>query len=367
MEAKIVNELNAEILERLYTISKAHDLAHILAVALSKCGKLGDDLVSKKFQIKAVSAVSHYERARYDLQTICDALEQAQIPYIPLKGSVLRQYYPEPWMRNSCDIDVLVRKENLTTAMQVLQDVLGYTLRKEGTHEFSFCSPSNVCVEMHFDLIEDGRVNAAGEILKDVWNKARLKENTKFHYLLSDEQFYYYHIAHMAKHFEQGGCGIRPFIDLWIMDAGKQIDWEKRNQLLQKGKLLKFARAAKKLSKIWFENEHYDHVARIMEEYVIRGGIFGTKSTRVTLHQKQKGSKWRYALWRILPPYSTIKNIYPILQSHPWMTPFAQIYRWVKIVVDGKARNAFEELTYSQNISRERLQDIRLLFSELGL
>ena len=35
-------------------------------------------------------------------------IKKVQIPFLPLKGSVIRQYYPEPWMRTSCDIDILV-------------------------------------------------------------------------------------------------------------------------------------------------------------------------------------------------------------------------------------------------------------------
>ena len=31
----------------------------------------------------------------------CAVLEEAKIPYIPLKGTVLRDYYPEAWMRTS--------------------------------------------------------------------------------------------------------------------------------------------------------------------------------------------------------------------------------------------------------------------------
>ncbi|MBO4954226.1 MAG: nucleotidyltransferase family protein, partial [Clostridia bacterium] len=35
------------------------------------------------------------------------------IDFMPLKGAVIRQYYPEPWMRTSCDIDIHVKKDRL--------------------------------------------------------------------------------------------------------------------------------------------------------------------------------------------------------------------------------------------------------------
>lgn len=46
-------------------------------------------------------AIYRYEKINYELNRLRSALNEAQIPFIPLEGSVLRQYYPEPWMRTS--------------------------------------------------------------------------------------------------------------------------------------------------------------------------------------------------------------------------------------------------------------------------
>ena len=39
----------------------------------------------------------------------------------------------------------------------------------------------------------------------------------------------------MAKHFENGGCGVRPFIDLWILNHRRPFDRAKRESLLRDG------------------------------------------------------------------------------------------------------------------------------------
>ena len=70
-----------------------------------------------------------------------------------------------------------------------------------------------------------------------------LCENSKFRYEMTDEFFYFYHIAHMAKHFENGGCGIRPFVDLVVLDRMDSENFSKRDELLKSGGLLQFARA----------------------------------------------------------------------------------------------------------------------------
>ena len=44
----------------------------------------------------------------------------------------------------------------------------------------------------------------------------------------------------MAKHFESGGCGIRPFIDLLLLDALPAANEQERAALLKDGGLLIF-------------------------------------------------------------------------------------------------------------------------------
>ncbi len=110
---EIKNLITPDILPALFKLSKRHDLAHLVGDALDKNGLLPDGTEAKKrFLQERNMAVYRYEQIQYEYEQICEVLEKAKIPFIPLKGSVIRQYYPEPWMRTSCDIDILV-KENI--------------------------------------------------------------------------------------------------------------------------------------------------------------------------------------------------------------------------------------------------------------
>ena len=82
-----------------------------------------------------------------------------------------------------------------------------------------------------------GVAKSSCEVLKNVWQSAFLQKKKEHCYEMTDEMFYFYHIAHMAKHFEEGGCGIRPFIDLWTLDNIKDVDHDKRDELLSQGNL----------------------------------------------------------------------------------------------------------------------------------
>ena len=93
--------LTDEELVKLYKLSKSHDLAHLVGDALIKNDLIGNDEIKAKYQKQVMIAIYRYEKINYELNRLRSALNEAQIPFIPLKGSVLRQYYPEPWMRTS--------------------------------------------------------------------------------------------------------------------------------------------------------------------------------------------------------------------------------------------------------------------------
>ena len=93
--------LTDEELAKLYKLSKSHDLAHLVGDALIKNDLIGNDEIKAKYQKQVMLAIYRYEKINYELNRLRSALNEAQIPFIPLKGSVLRQYYPEPWMRTS--------------------------------------------------------------------------------------------------------------------------------------------------------------------------------------------------------------------------------------------------------------------------
>ena len=79
----------------------------MVAEGLNKNGLLAKE--NQEVGNEIIKAIYRHAQLSYEYVAVCDALETAQIPFIPLKGSVLRKWYPEPWMRTSCDIDILDR------------------------------------------------------------------------------------------------------------------------------------------------------------------------------------------------------------------------------------------------------------------
>jgi hypothetical protein len=184
---------------------------------------------------------------------------------------------------------------------------------------------------------------------------------------MPDEMFYFYHIAHMAKHFEGGGCGIRPLIDLWILDNLDSADHHRRDELLARGDLLKFANSARKLSRVWFGGEEHDPVSLQMQDFILTGGVYGSSQNRIAVQQQKKGGRVKYALSKIFLPYDVIKFHYPVLQKHRCLTPLMQVRRWCKLIFCGHLKRSAKELQYNNSITDTEAKNIQNFLHNIGL
>ena len=354
------------VLRKLYKLSKAHDVAHLVGDALFKWN-ISNELTDGKFQEEQIKAIYRCEQMQYELTRLCEFFNQQKIAFIPLKGSVLRAYYPEPWMRTSCDIDILVHECDLERAKDLLIQKQGYTFSSKGDHDIGLFSESGVHLELHYSLVEDTIMTWTNEPLHKVWDYTTPNENLPYMYEMCDEMFYYYHVAHMAKHFLIGGCGIRPFIDLWYLDNLKATNVEKREAMLEDGGLLRFAVYARALSVVWLENKPHDDITENMQSYIISGGVYGNTENRVAIQQQKRGGKFRYILSRIFVSYDALKFQYPILQTYRFLMPLMQVRRWFRLLFCGGARRSMRELSYNSKVSKAEADATKRFLNQIGL
>lgn len=364
----IIDQISAQMLEELYSLSHLHDLSHLVGHALSELGVLGQNETSKKFQEAFVNAVSRYVRMTHELYSVCSTLEAAGIPHMPLKGSLIRNWYPEPWMRTCTDIDVLVKKQDVEKAAEILCEKMSYMQNKVATCDISLFTPIGVHLELHFDLIEDAVSQIQGQILGRIWDVAEPVKGFSYQYKMPDEWFRFYHIAHMAKHVTSGGCGIRPFLDLWIMDRKVMQDWQNQTALLAEGKLTAFARVAKELSEHWFSQTAVNEPGQMLADFVLSGGKHGKDKNKLMVKQVRRGGRLQYALYRIFKPYSSLKQMYPILEKHRWLMPFCQIHRWLGIIFDKeKAAISIHEMKMNASATEEETNFVSQMLEKLEL
>ena len=363
----VAGEITEQKLDQMYVIAKKHDIAHIVGSALKKIEISFASPFLKSFYDEHAIAVFRYRRLADELSQISALFENEKILHIALKGALLRKYYPEPWMRTSCDIDVLVKKSDLDFACELLVSKLGYKLCGKTGHDVSFDSPTGVHLELHFNLIDDAFFPEISSMLEAVWDKTVMVEGKKYTLLMTDEMFYFYHIAHMAKHFLTGGCGIRTFLDLWMLTHRLPDNSEKRAALISEGGFADFEAKALELISVWFGKSEHSAFSRSFERFVLIGGAFGTVENSVSIGVANRNGKFRYIIRRIFPSLAVMKTMYPSLKKRKWLLPLCHVRRWFRIIFCGGAKSARAQFSKSAGMSNAEIEEVSRLISELGL
>lgn len=339
----IEQNLSDELLQKVFSLSKAHDVAHLVSAELISQNAIKSDKIKDMFKRQQFIALYRYERLNNELSAACQVLEEADIPYMPLKGSVLRQYYPEPWMRTSSDIDVLVRERDVDAAADALVKTLNYSNKGIDEHDVQMYAPSGVHFELHYQTIEKHYLSKANKVLKNLWDEHAVCVSGR-HYVMSQEIFYFYHIAHMARHFKEGGCGIRFFLDMWILNHNVAYDEEKRTALLKAGGLLEFAQNAERLSEIWFGDQTHTQTTEKMAGYILNSGTHGNKQNVIAAKNAGNGGKAGFMKYLLFRPLHELRRQYRILYKHKWLYPFCQLHRWICLLFKGGISRAKDTL-----------------------
>lgn len=348
LKETVISACTPEMLESVYTLSKKHDLAHLVAYAVEGL-QIPACEVTDKLKKAKMKAIYRYARLEYEFERICGVLEQAEIPFIPLKGSVLRKYYPEPWMRTSCDIDVLVTEENLSSAIKALSQNDWKIKGEVNYHDISLYSALGVHLELHFHIREN--MDDLDPTLTKVWECIVPVEGKQYQKQQSLPFFIFHQLAHMVYHFRMGGCGIRPFLDIWFLRKSAPYDDLAVRSLCQEAGIESFYDAILRLIEVWFGKRPHTVETKRIEQFILNGGLFGDASNKMLI---SKVSANMSAHWfsRIFLPYDLLKVKYPILEKYRVLMPVFQLRRWFgkmnvnrmwKLLRKRKKVNCFEE------------------------
>ena len=359
-------QLSETELNLLYETAKKHDITQILVSQLDELALLKPEYaISEKFRKALLMAVYRYERNNYGLKSICALFEENHIDYIALKGAVIRDYYPKPFLRTSCDIDILVKEEDVDKATQLLVNELNFRLDSKEQYDVSLFSPTGEHFELHFKLLEYGFKEV--KTLQDIWLGNEIYESSPHCFKMSNELFLLFHIYHMAKHFIHGGCGIKSLIDLWIIKNKMGYDKEKAEAMLKGNDLYDFYVGVSNLADVWFSDKKHTHITKEIEEYILRGGVYGSLEQHLAMAQNKKGGKLKHLLSKIFLPYKLMLIYYPSLRKFPPLYPLYQVRRWFKILFFGGSHRAFREMQLSNNLSDIKKEKAKILINELGL
>ncbi len=359
-----LSTLSGKQAKELYNLAKKHKMSPLFCLAATRNNLIDNNSVSGVFSREIYTAAVRNEVLADEYNKICQVFEKEEIPYIPLKGSVIRNFYPQDWMRSSRDIDILVKPEDHQRACEAVYNSLKYIQIKDCAYATTINTPQGICFELHFALLANGVFPEATEYLNKVWETA-ISDNG-YRFKMDDLTFYYYHIVHMAKHFLSGCCGIRPIVDLWLLKRNITCDQNELNKLLKKSGLLKFSQIVESLSEIWFgEKEHTEETQKI-EDYIISGGIEGDPEMDIAQSVRRHKGKFIYMLSRVFMPFNTLKRLYKILEKYPILAPFCLMHRVFSLLFGKKKERRKDMIEGLRGVSRDSIDNISAALDIVG-
>lgn len=333
--------LSDQELAAIYHLAKAHNLSSMAGDYMSRHGIMNKVIL--RDMAYAQSNVEHMDKA---MTEVTKALTNARIPFLPLKGIVIRKLYPKPWMRLSGDIDILIHPEDRPRVIEALSEIPGMQF-KSIVGEDHFTSADGITIDVSTVLHGPSAIDGHGALMADIWGHASPSAETPAMYALSDAMLYTHAVNHMARHLKTGGCGINHLMDLWVLNHRIPVDAEKKSArlaLIKEKHLEKIAEELEKISEKWFSAAKTP-VDTELEEYILSGAAHGTQKAKVSVNRKGL-SKARYMLNRFFVPYGHLKILFPQIEGKRWLTPFYEVYRWIYHAKNGRTgiiMNEFKE------------------------
>ena len=307
---------------QIMKLALLHEVSHLAALALIRSGRLKDTEQIKTAEKQIYKASFRDTKNSYTLELASSVFQAEKIPFIALKGAVIKNYYPEKWMRSSCDIDVLVPKKDFERAVKILQNNEFVIDGNLNYHDISMLY-DGTNLELHFSVCEN--IKNIDVVLSKIWDYAHLKSGLE--YEENHDFFVFHHIAHMSYHFLAGGCGIRPFLDLWILRRSHFFDEESVRKLCNESRISEFYDGVNQLIDVWFEGKAHNDITRRIEKYIMTGGAYGTYPNNAAAYTIKHGGKIRHIVSIAFPPYTNMRVLYPVLNRIPVLLPFCYIYR----------------------------------------
>ena len=357
-------ELSDETLKEVYTFAKRHDLSHFIGAALSKKKISVSDTAFQYYQNDMFATVVRMQKISYEYDRVCGDLENAGIRFVPLKGAVIKNYYPEFWMRTSCDIDILVHENYLKKAITAINSNNRFQVSEKHYHDVSLMTVDGIHIELHFSILEAN--DNLDAVLKDVWEYTEPQENHKYSMRLTPEFFLFHIYAHTTYHFLKGGCGVKTIIDIFLLEKYLKYDNESLEELLEMAKIKQFRQELKALSQVWFSNTTHSEITLSMEKYIFSGGVYGSRKNSIKVRSTDQLYS-RYVLSRIFVPYDIIRSIYPILNKYKYLTPVFEVVRWIRFLFKGDYKAKVNEVETFNSLSNNEQQEVDKMLKNLGL
>ena len=332
-------------LEALLRLAKAHSVSAMVCMALEQTDAFqhaAETTRLKWFEAKN-KAIRKNMLLDAERKAILHELEIQGIWYMPLKGSILKDWYPKPGMREMADNDILFDPSGREQVREIFQNRGYKTVSFGKLNHDEYEKPPIYNFEMHVSLFH-GMYKELTEQYENVKERLLPVDGTAYQFAFTPEDFYVFALAHAHKHYSHSGTGVRTLADMYVMERhlGGIIDRDEVEQKLTQLGIAEYEQHSRVLAEKLFSAVRPLAEIELTEDekemllYYCDATTYGTVGNSVNnrLHELQEDSeditlrtKLKYCCVRLFPGREFCKFHYPFVYRHPWTLPFFWVWR----------------------------------------
>ncbi len=353
-----------------YTVAEQQQIVPLVYYGAMKDPTFMHHPASRLFFERSCVYIGHSADQSDTVQRIFDAFEAAGIAYMPLKGTLLKPFYPAPEMRVMADADILIRMEEYSRIKKVMGE-LGCTYLGESDHEYNWVTATGLHIELHKRLIPSYNEDYYA-YYGDGWRLAVQEEVGSFRYRMRPEDLLIYLFTHFAKHYRDQGAGMKYVIDFYIFrQRYPKLDTAYLARELENLQLYDFYVNIFHMLEVWFDGAESTELTDYLTDKIFSDGVFGrselgvisdglklSKSTRSVKAKK----KWQL----FFPSYRVMKSRYPVLQNWAILLPIFWLIRLVDLAIHHRERYRIK-MSQLDQLSDENISQYQRDLNYVGL
>lgn len=347
--------------EKLYRLAVKARASHFLIHWANKCqSEKIKNLVVKDYHEQIVKDTNE----NIELKKILQEFETAGIKTLLVKGVLMKQMYPQSYMRQMCDIDIMTEEKDFKIVSNIMKK-LGYQEFFNYEKHLVFEKKPFILVELHRKLLlekDDGYA-----YFEDVWQKCIPYQNYQNIVQLKREDAYIFFILHLMLHFKFSGIQIRDILDVYLYNEKykKEFDEKKLTKVLESLRIAEFEKNMQKIAYKWFGNEEIEEFSEI-EKFILKGASL---NNNVNYQIGESQGKIKYLTKLFFPEFKIMKEKYPILKKAPFLLPATWLARIFKDIFSKEInlKNRMDTLKLIQNTKQADVAHIHKIYQELGL
>ena len=332
-------------LEALLRLARAHSVSAMVCMALEKTAIFAgaDDAMKKHWREAKNKAIRKNMLLDAERAAIMMQLESAGIWHMPLKGSILKDWYPKPGMREMADNDILFDPSERKRVRGIFQS-RGYKIVSFGKgHHDEYEKPPLYHFEMHVSLFHEMYPKLAGQY-RNVKEKLLPVDGTAYQFAFTPEDFYVFALAHAYKHYSGSGTGVRTLADVYVMNhhLGGIMNRDEVEQKLTRLGIAEYEQHSRVLAEKLFSGARplpeieLNTDEKEMLRFYCDATTYGTIDNQIQNRlQELQGNaegitlrtKLKYCCARLFPGREFCKYHYPFVYHHLWLLPFFWVWR----------------------------------------